>query len=326
MALATTHTMTRRRFLSTSLAAVGLAACEREPLSRLRIGAYLYPAHEPLFLGRHLGALDERLINLAEYPTASELMLSFRNRALDVITVTLDDALRLASYGHDVRIISLLARSHGADALVGRKEMADPTSLRGKTVGFESDTLGAYLLAKALDAHGIGPDEVIMRPARVDRLSRQLSMGAVDGLVTYEPHLAAVKRMGGKVLFDSAQIPGQIISVLVARADSLQPQRAALEQVIKGWEAGLQHLQAEPRAAAAIVGPRERQTTDLFVESLKLLRFVSMAENRRLLAPGDSELPALLEKCAGFMARYDLLPRAVAVTALRDDRFVKQGA
>jgi NitT/TauT family transport system substrate-binding protein len=273
-----------------------------------------------LFLARHLGALDENVVQIADYPTPSELMLSFQNSALDAITVTLDDVARLASYGHNARIIAVLTYSQGADALLGREDLPDVRSLRGKTIAFEADTLGAYLLARALDKHDVLPAEVTLRSSRADRLNRFFSMSLADAVVTYEPYRSSLIRAGAKVLFDSAEIPGEVVNVLVTRAELLPQNLPALRHLVAAWNRGVEYLKASPRAAAEVVARRERSTTELFVASLRLLRFAGVDESRRALARDGGELAKVLQKTAGFMLAQNLLPKAVDTSPLIDDR------
>ncbi len=317
--------MNRRQFLSGGAAALLFAACDTEPPPRLRIGTSICPALEPLFLARHLGVLNEKAVQIAEYPTVSELLLSFQNRALDAVTVTADDVARLVGYRQDLRIVAILTYSNGADALVGRSDLADVRALRGKAVAFETDTLGAYFLARALDRNGLSPDDVIMRSSRADRLNRFISMNLADAVVTYEPYRGSLVRSGAKVLFDSSQLPGEIVHVLAVRSDALVRHTAALRQMMKAWHEAAKYLAEHPRAAAEVVSIRERTTPDFFVASLDLLRFATPEESAKLLAPGANDFSRMLQATADFMLKFDLLPAPVDAATLRDDRVVRPG-
>jgi NitT/TauT family transport system substrate-binding protein len=127
------------------------------------------------------------------------------------------------------------------------------------------------------------------------------------------------------VLFDSSQIPGEIVTVLAARSDVISRSVEALQRVAQGWDAGVAYLQANPRAAADLVGRRERSTPELFAASLELLRFANRAESSRALAPGDNDFARMLQKTASFMQKHDLLPNAVDASVLREDRVVRPG-
>jgi NitT/TauT family transport system substrate-binding protein len=305
------------------LAGAAFAGCTAEPTAALRLGLYSTRIYAPFFLARHLRALDPAQIRIAEYPTASELMLSFQNQALDAIATTLDDALRLASYGHAFKILSVLAFSHGFDALVGGSRVSEVQAIRGKVVGFEANSLGAFLLAKALDRHGIKAGEIILRPWRIDRLNRQLTARVIDAAVTYDPYRSLLLQAGARVIFDSADIPGESCSVLLVRGDALPTHAQALRQVIQGWSEGLRFLQSQGTKAAAAMTGGGHTDVDAFLASMNLLRFVQPGENVRLLGSGEESLDILLSRTAEFMLQYDLLPKPVTVAGLRDNRFLQ---
>lgn len=318
-----TSFMTRRQFLATGAVGLLVTGCGPEARPRLRIGTTLKPGCEPLFLARHLNALDENQFLVAEYPSPSELMISYQNRALDVVSVTLDDAIRLASHGDDARIVSVLGYSEGADAIMGRPDLEAIGDLRGKVIGFESDASGAYVLARALEKYGVGIDEVTLRSSRADRMNRMFAQAILDAVVTYDPHRAALARAGARSLFDSAEMRGEFIEVLVARSDAIRGFPVQLRKLVEAWDAGLEYLKRNPRAAAEVLAPRDRVTPDQMVASLKLIRFAEAGEAARMLAPGDNTFSELLRKTAEFELKHNLIPSPVNVTALRDDSFVR---
>nr|WP_254446599.1 hypothetical protein [Dolichospermum sp. UHCC 0259] len=45
--------------------------------------------------------------------------------------------------------------SHGADVILGKPEIKDMKALKGKKVGVESSSLGAFFIARALEKNGM---------------------------------------------------------------------------------------------------------------------------------------------------------------------------
>ena len=82
-------------------------------------------------------------MQLLEFPTVAEALLAFKNRAIDGLTVTLDDVLRLAQAGHEPRIVLMLDYSDGADVIVTKQTIADIEALRGQRVGVETNSVGS---------------------------------------------------------------------------------------------------------------------------------------------------------------------------------------
>ena len=67
-----------------------LAGCMRQPETALRIGTNVWIGGEPLYLARELGRFDPAVVQLVEYPSASEVMRAYRNQAIDGMVISLD--------------------------------------------------------------------------------------------------------------------------------------------------------------------------------------------------------------------------------------------
>src|SRR4029434_5342441 len=104
---------------------------EREPA--LRIGTNVWIGSEPLYLARELGYLDPAVVQLVEYPSASEVLRAYRNQAIDGMVISLDELFGLAVDGLTPRIILVVDVSHGADVVVGRPGMKSMQGLHGKS-------------------------------------------------------------------------------------------------------------------------------------------------------------------------------------------------
>ncbi|HEY0338773.1 MAG TPA: hypothetical protein VGC70_15620, partial [Burkholderiales bacterium] len=76
---------------------ISLMGCMREPESAVRIGTNVWIGSEPLYLARELGRLDPTVVQLVEYPSASEVLRAFRNQAIDGMVISLDELFGLAA-------------------------------------------------------------------------------------------------------------------------------------------------------------------------------------------------------------------------------------
>ena len=103
--------------------ALALTSCSRGTEPTLRIGTNVWIGSEPLYLARELGHLDPKIVQLVEYPSASEVLRAFRNQAIDGMAISLDELFGLAVDGLKPRVILVLDESSGADVVVGRPGM-----------------------------------------------------------------------------------------------------------------------------------------------------------------------------------------------------------
>ncbi|MET0919194.1 MAG: hypothetical protein ABWY07_12320, partial [Burkholderiales bacterium] len=67
---------------------LGVSGCAREPETALRIGTNVWIGSEPLYLARELGHLDPAVVQLVEYPSASEVLRAYRNQAIDGMVIS----------------------------------------------------------------------------------------------------------------------------------------------------------------------------------------------------------------------------------------------
>ena len=54
----------------------------------------------------------------------------------------------------------------------------------------------------------------------------------MDGAVTFDPYRAQFLRAGGKTLFDSTQIPGEIVDLLAVRASVIENHPKAVQALL----------------------------------------------------------------------------------------------
>lgn len=316
--------MTRRQFLSASLPVFALAACSEAPLAPLRVGSFVWPGYEPFFIARSLGYFSEKEMQFVEFPSAAESMVAFTNGLVDSIMLTLDEALRLVGQGHDLRVILLIDYSNGADAILARSGVQNISALKGRKVGIEANNLGAYILSRALEIHGVGAQEITSVSLRADKLEDEFNKGILDAIVTYEPYRSRLLSRGAKQIFDTTELPAEVLDVLIVRADAMEKYRATLRKLIQSWFGGVAHLTDKPQEAAARIATREQTTPEQFLASLKLLRFLDHAENSRLLAGGETSLVKLARKMSAFMQSSQLIQTPVETSKLFDGSFLKE--
>src|SRR5690606_8068862 len=116
--------------------------------------------YDPLVLVRDRDMIDTTQIKGVELSSSSEAMRAFRNGLLDAAALTLDEALRLAGAGQDLRLVALLDASAGADAVVARPGIDSLQALRGETIAVERSAVGALMLTRLLQEAGLRPADV----------------------------------------------------------------------------------------------------------------------------------------------------------------------
>lgn len=295
---------------------LSLLGCARQPETALRIGTNVWIGSEPLYLSRELGRLDPAAVQLVEYPSASEVLRAFRNQAIDGMVISLDELFGLAGDGLQPRIILVVDVSHGADVVVGRRGMRTMRDLKGKSVAVESSALGAFVLSRALAINGMQAGDVNVVHLESNEQPSAFAKGDVDGAVTFDPYRAQFLRAGANTLFDSTQIPGEIVDLLAVRANVIDEDPKALRALLTGWFDAIDYMKREPKDAARRMGIRQQTTGEQFLEAERGLHVPSVEENLRMLGGPEPELAVTGRRLMALMLDAKLLRSGVEIERL----------
>src|SRR5262245_54856460 len=165
-----------------------VVGCDSNPPPLLRVGTSSWPGYEPLHLAADLKYFGRATrLRLVEYSSATQTLRAFRNGSIEVATLTLDEVLLLAEDVPDLGVVLVMDSSRGADALLGRADMAKVADLRGRRVGYEASATGAYMLSRALEMAGLGASDVTPVPVQFDEHEKAFTNRLVDAIVTFEP-------------------------------------------------------------------------------------------------------------------------------------------
>ena len=314
--------MTMRRIVR-NLAIVTFAAllaalvgCAREPETPLRIGTNVWIGSEPLYLARELGKFDPATVQLVEYPSASEVLRAYRNQAIDGMVISLDELFGLAADGLDPRVIVVVDVSHGADVVVGRGGMKSMSDLKGKSVAVESGALGAFVLSRALALSGMQASDVNVVHLESNEQPSAFEKGHVDAAVTFDPYRAQFLQAGAKILFDSTQIPGEIVDLLAVRATVIQNRPKAVQALLTGWFAAIDYMAHDPKDAAHRMGIRQQTSGEQFLEAQKGLHVPSRDENLKMLGGANPGLAVTGRRLKTLMLDAKLLKSDVQIEKL----------
>ena len=292
---------------------VALGGCMREAEPALRIGTNVWIGSEPLYLARELGKLDPATVQLVEYPSASEVLRAFRNQAIDGMVISLDELFELAVDGLQPRIILVVDVSNGADVVVGRAGMRTMRDLKDKSVAVESGALGAFVLSRALALNGMLASDVNVVHLESNEQPGAFEKGDVDGAVTFDPYRTQFLKAGAKTLFDSTQIPGEIVDLLAVRGSVVDKEPKAIQALLTGWFGALDYIGRDPADAARRMGIRQQTTGEQFQEAQRGLHVPTREENLRMLGGSQPELAITGRRLMALMLEAKLLRSSLEI-------------
>lgn len=306
-------------FVLAILCLAGCSSKNNDP-QPLRIGTNLWPGYEPLYLARNLGYLDDTPIKLVEYPSSSEVIRAYRNGAIEAAALTMDEVLLLAESKLAPRIVLVMDISDGGDVVISHQQYHSMMDLAGKRIGAENTALGAYVLSRALSINNMNYQDIKLVPIEIDEHERAFLDNKVDAVVTFEPVSSKLVNAGGRIIFSSKQIPGEIVDVIVVRRDYLKKEPQVIKALQQRWFKALDYLNNQPQQAATIIAKRLDIQAEEFLNSLDGLLFPDQQENNRLLTGPQPTLKNSIALLYDTMLQQRILHQQFDYTKLIDSR------
>lgn len=162
-------------------------------------------------------------INVKQINDYVESINQYTAGGFDGVTATNMDGLTIpAAGGVDTTILIVGDFSNGNDGIVS-KTAKTPADLKGESINLVELSVSHYLLARALETAGLSEKDVtIINTSDADMVAAFKSP-ETSTVVTWNPLLAEVKaEPGSTALFDSTQIPGEIIDTLMVNTEVLK--------------------------------------------------------------------------------------------------------
>ncbi len=318
----------KKRFLATVFMTIFLGFFSQTAQtadSSMRLGLGVWAGYQPFYLAKDLGFFKEDSVKVISLPSNSEALRAFQNGALDAAGLTLDEALLLAESGVDVRVLLVVDFSEGADVVLGKPEFKTLQELKGKKIGLESTALGAYVLSRALELNGMTFSDIQPVTLEVAQHEEAFKKNQVDGVVTYEPAKTKLTAMGANVLFDSSQIPGEVVDVLVFRADYVKQNKIQISRFLDAWFKAVDYLRQKPEDASQKMSQRLKITPQEALASFEGIKLPSREENRNLFSGNPAPLTVTGEKLKKLMLDNKLLSKDVDVETILKSDFFKNG-
>lgn len=189
---------------------------------------------------------------------------AFVSKNIDACTMTNMEALDMpAAAGVDSTVLIIGDYSNGNDAVLARSNLT-LGQLPGHPILLVQKTVSEYLLERAMVMHGLGGQ---LKQLKLINTSDSDIVGAFIGdkrnqvAVTWKPLVSSIKSQDSNVhdLFNSSQIPGEILDLLVVRTEVLNRPDGSGQRFAKAitgawYETVAQLTGSGPTAERALAG------------------------------------------------------------------------
>jgi len=195
----------------------------------------------------------------------------------DAVTITNMDALTIpAAGGVDTSALIIGDFSDGNDGVV-LKDTDQLADIEGRRVHLVELSVSHYLLARALDSVGMTERDIQVVNTSDADIVGAFSSRDVQAVTTWNPQLNELRGMdNANVVFDSSEIPGEIMDLLVVKTDVLEANPELGKALTGAWYEILDTMFGEDDAAMqARADMGDAAGTDLagYEAQLELTRF-----------------------------------------------------
>ncbi|WP_461516899.1 type 2 periplasmic-binding domain-containing protein [Porticoccus sp.] len=207
-----------------------------------------------------------------------------RNDLVDVGFMSLDQAIAFQiDTGLELCIAQVLDYSNGADALIVRPG----TNLKegGKTInlGLNGTILSKYMLNRAEDNQILDKGNINIIFAE-NNIAELYVNGKIDAAITSEPQLSRLVSLGAAVVFSSADIPGEVVDVVVSKTSVSQSRTKALSFLRdRVWVAGLLYLNTKKTDERSKSNFHPNAVDVAYVDNLSGIKLLTGEQSQKIL-------------------------------------------
>jgi len=178
--------------------------------------------------------IDVEIVQINDYV---ESINQYTAGAFDGVSATNMDTLSIpAGGGVDTTALIVGDFSDGNDAVIVKGD-GDLASLAGKPVNLVELSVSHYLLARALDSVGLTEADLdgVINTSDADMIAA-FATEDVEAVVTWNPLVSTIlEDPSAKKLFDSSDIPGEIIDLMVVNTETLEANPNFGKAMVGAW-------------------------------------------------------------------------------------------
>nr|WP_225205737.1 putative urea ABC transporter substrate-binding protein [Novosphingobium huizhouense] len=281
-----TGTSLRAKFVTAGMiaASLALAACSPSappaaaPKTEFNIGWSIYAGWMPWPYAQQAGIVKKWAdkygikINLVQVNDYVESVNQYTAGKFDGVTVTNMDALTIpAAGGKDTSAIIVGDYSNGNDGILlkGANSLA---AIKGRQVYLVELSVSHYLLTRGLETAGLKSTDVKTVNTSDADIVGAFNAPDVTAAVAWNPQLSVMKGGSGVAqVFSSAQIPGEILDLMVVDTATLKANPNLGKALAGIWYetmALMQRQDAEGKAARAAMAKLSGTTPEVFDKQL----------------------------------------------------------
>jgi len=284
------------------------------------IGINNWTGYDPFILADETELFKKNNVNvkIKRFATATEEMQAMKNGKIQGAGFTLDEVFSLIESGFRGKVVLVVDYSMGGDMIIGQKNVKSFSKLEGKTIGYEGTVVGEFLLDRALHKNYMKESSIKLINVNADNWLSAFKTKSVDALVCFNPVATILlNQEEGNLLFSSANIPFEIIDVLLLSDSFYDNNKTAITNILKSWFDALTYLDTNRDKAAEIISSVKSISPEEYKQGLKGLIAPSLKVNNALFdSKSDKNIYKYSQVIVDFMISKGLISKRINTTDL----------
>ncbi|MBU1658172.1 ABC transporter substrate-binding protein [bacterium] len=238
--------------------------------------------YSPFFVAEADSGLPKSL-RIIDYAANYDIIEAIKSKELDAALLTLDEVIILTQEGIKLYIILILDTSNGADAILAKASIQNIRDLRAKRVAYEPNSVQEYLLSRALKQENMSLKDIEPIFLKYDQQSSEWENRSFDAIATFEPKKHKLIEAGMHTIFDSSNIPNEIIDTFVVTQEGIKNNPLTIQKTVNAYFSALLKINQDEKTHT-IIGKYLHTTPKNVKEALRGVKIMNREENKKLIA------------------------------------------
>lgn len=272
----------------------------------------VYPLPSPYFEyameSLELFTKNNANVELVEFAQYSDVIQALDSGSVDASIMGITEAVTPIANGLDLDIVLMTDYSAGMDGIVAAPGINSVKDLKGKTIATNIGTMNHMLLLTALEQAGLSESDVNITNMSEGDATAALVGGSIDAASIFDPQMSkAAKESGGKVIFSSKDLPGELSDVLIIK-DSIVKYRAdEVQGIVDAWYQVQDKYNKNSDSVVDLISPKAELTNDEFYSLLDGIDIATKDYNKEVFANSGEKMISLVTKVANFLKDADCI-------------------
>jgi len=284
----------------------------------IKIGINEWTGYDPFILADQMALFEKNnvKVDIVRCASAKEEMKALKDGKFQGAGFTLDEVFSLVNSGFKGKVVLIVDYSMGGDMVIGQPYIQSMSEFEGKTIGYEGTVVGEFLLDRALHLNQVRQSSVKLINVNANHWLSAFKEKKVDALVCFNPVATILlNEEKGNLLFSSAEIPFEIIDVLIFSEFFYDNNKFAITQIVKTWFEALTYIHTHLDQAAKVIASVKKIQADDYKKGLNDLIAPDLKTNRSVFNPESKDnIYKYSQVIINFMISKGLLSKRINTT------------